>query len=205
MNYHSGMSDEKLIQFYLSGDSNAMATLVELYKDRVYRSIYNMVQNKTAAEEIFQETFICLINEMIAGKTAEQESFLHWATRIAQRICLDHARQPDRACTNDDAQEAVGFASPLAVTSNHHYHESHGKIKSMIDMLPEKQREVIVLNHYGGMGFNEIAETLKCTLSMALDYMKLALNNLCSMMTEKEILLSKPYNLPANRNQSTGN
>lgn len=75
MNNQTRMPDETLIQFYLKGDPNAMATLVELYKDRVYSSIYNIVQDKYAAEEIFQEVFICLINNMIAGKQSEEGNF----------------------------------------------------------------------------------------------------------------------------------
>ena len=57
-------------------------------------------------------------------------------------------------------------------------------------MLPDSQREVMLLNHYGGLSFNEIAETLKCSLSMALDCMKLGLHNLRKMMIEKEIVLN---------------
>lgn len=189
MNNQTSMPDEKLIRFYLSGDPGAMATLVELYKDRVYRSIYNIVQSKHVAEEIFQQVFICLINNMIAGKAAEEGNFLHWANRIAQQLCLDHKRKTSQVIVLDGSADKVDF-SLLAAMPATNYHESHGKIKSMIELLPEKQREVMLLNHYGGLSFNEIAETLKCTLSMALDYMKLALNNLCKMMTEKEIVLT---------------
>jgi len=190
MNYPTSMPDEKLIQFYLNGDPNAMATLVELYKDRVYRSIYNIVQNKHAAEEIFQEVFICLINNMIAGKAAEEGNFLQWATRIAQQLCLDHARKNSHAFILNDTTDKIEFPLPATAMHPGNYHESHGRIKSMIELLPEKQREVMLLNHYGGLSFTETAATMKCTLSMALDYMKLALNNLCKMMTEKEMVLN---------------
>jgi RNA polymerase sigma-70 factor (ECF subfamily) len=54
MNNHAEMSDEKLIQFYLNGSPAALATLVELYKDRIYCSIFAMVQDKYVAEEIFR-------------------------------------------------------------------------------------------------------------------------------------------------------
>jgi RNA polymerase sigma-70 factor (ECF subfamily) len=59
----------------------------------------------------------------------------------------------------------------------------------MIDMLPDAQREVIMLNHYGGMSFVEIANTMKCSLGNTLDTMRFGLNNLRKMMTEKEILV----------------
>jgi RNA polymerase sigma factor (sigma-70 family) len=189
MNCQTSMPDEKLIQFYLNGDPNAMATLVELYKDRVYRSIYNIVQEKHVAEEIFQDVFICLINNMIAGKAAEEGNFLQWATRIAQQLCLEQKRKPTHAIVLNTTAERVDFPVPAAMP-NANYHESHTKIKSMIDLLPDRQREVMLLNHYGGLSFNEIAETMKCSLSLALDCMKLALNNLCKMMTEKEMVLS---------------
>lgn len=189
MNYQTSMPDEKLIQFYLCGDPNAMSTLVELYKDRVYRSIYNIVQDKYVAEEIFQAVFICLINNMIAGKAAEEGNFLQWITRIAQQLCIEYKRKANLAIIFNTTTEKVDFFVPVAMP-NANYHENHGKIKSMIDLLPDRQREVMLLNHYGGLTFNEISETMKCSLSMALDCMKLALNNLCKMMKEKETVLN---------------
>ena len=186
MNYPSGMTDEKLIQFYLNGDPNAMATLVELYKDRVYRSIYNIVQDRHVAEEIFQEVFICLINNMIAGKIAEEGNFLQWATRIAQNLCIENTRKAKLAIIFD---APIHFGVP-ATLPNTNYHESHGKIKSMINLLPDDQREVMLLNHYGGLSFSEIAGVMKCSLSKALDSMKYGLNNLRKMMLEKEIALT---------------
>ncbi len=190
MNHQTSMPDEKLIQFYLNGDPNAMATLVELYKDRVYRSIYNIVQDRHVAEEIFQEVFICLINNMIAGNIAEDGNFLQWATRIAQNLCIEYTRKSKQAIgVNAPAAESINFSVP-ATLPNTNYHESHGKIKSMIDLLPDEQREVMLLNHYGGLGFNEIAGVMKCSLNKALDSMKFGLNNLRKMMLEKEIVLS---------------
>lgn len=189
MNNHNSMTDEKLIQFYLNGDPNAMATLVELYKDRIYRTIYNIVQDKYVAEEIFQEVFICLINNMIAGKSAEEGNFLQWATRIAQNLCIEYSRKSNQPVfINLTIEESINFSIPAALPKSN-YHESHGKIKSMIDLLPENQRQVMLLNHYGGLSFKEIAEVMKCSLNTALDSMKFGLNNLRKMMIEKETVL----------------
>lgn len=189
MNYSFSMPDEKLIQFYLNGDPNAMATLVELYKDRVYRHIYGIVQNKYAAEEIFQQVFICLINNMIAGKSAVEGNFLEQATRIAQQLCVEYKKSNSHAIVINTVTGKVEFPLPAAMPAAN-YHESHGKIKSMIDLLPDDQREVMLLNHYAGLSFAEIADTMKCSMSMALDCMKLALHNLCKMMSEKEVVLN---------------
>jgi RNA polymerase sigma-70 factor (ECF subfamily) len=190
MNHQTGMTDEQLIRFYLNGDPNAMATLVELYKDRVYRSIFNIVQGKHAAEEIFQDVFICLINKMIAGKTAVDGNFLQWATRIAQSLCIEYTRKTKQAVMISSASADKIDFTVTAALPNGNYHASHGKIKSLIDLLPEKQREVLVLNHYGGLSFNEIADVMKCSLNTALDWMKFGLNSLCKMMQEREIALN---------------
>jgi len=193
MNNQFGMPDEKLIQFYLNGDPNAMATLVELYKDRVYGSIYAMVQDRYVAEEIFHNVFISIINNMIAGKSASEGNFLEWAIRIAQDLCMEHSEKTKLATvvnagTYANTGEATDFSVPAALPKTG-YHESHGKIKNMIDMLPDVQREVIVLNHYGGLSFKEIADIMKCSLNTALDMMRFGLNNLQKLMKEKEIVI----------------
>lgn len=187
----NGLTDEKLIQFYLNGDPNAMATLVELYKDRVYRSIYNIVQDKYVAEGIFQEVFICLINNMIAGKFTEEDNFLRQASRIAQNLCIEYSRKSmEPQIAGIQVDETIRFTASAPVIPSSNYHENHGKIKGLIDLLPGKQREVLVLNHYGGLGYKEIAVIMKCTLNTALDNMKYGLTNLRKMMIEKEMALT---------------
>ncbi|MGF2413655.1 RNA polymerase sigma factor [Ferruginibacter sp.] len=194
MNSHTEMSDEKLIQFYLNGNPQALATLVELYKDRIYCSIFTMVQDKYVAEEIFRDVFITIINNLLAGKTAEDGDFLQWATQTAHHLCIEHSRKTklamiiNNSSPADSIEEAINFSVPVSLP-NTIYHDSHGKIKSMIALLPDEQREVIALNHYAGLSFKEIAGIMKCSLTTALDTMKYGLNNLRKLMTEKEIVL----------------
>ncbi len=194
MKYPTEMSDEKLIQFYLNGNPAAMATLVELYKDRIYSSIFSMVQDKYVAEDIFRQVFITIINDLMAGKSMAEENFLQGAIQVAQQLCIEHTRKTmlafivDTEAVEAGTEEAVDFKVPMSLPDTSYY-ESHSKIKSMISMLPDEQREVIALNHYAGLSFNEIADIMKCSLTTALDTMKFGLNNLKKLMSEKEILL----------------
>ncbi len=192
MKNHTEMSDEQLIQFYLNGNPKAMATLVELYKDRIYGSIFFMVHDKLVADEIFKEVFVTIINQLMAGKTAEGGNFLQWAFKISHQLCIEYARKTKTALVIDMNREntaaAVNFSIPAALQHNS-YFESHNKIKSMISMLPDEQREVVALNHYAGLSFKEIAGIMKCSLTVALDFMHTGLNNLCRQMIEKEMLL----------------
>jgi len=193
MNYQNSMPDEQLIRFYLNGNPNAMATLVALYKDRIYSTIFAIVQDKYVAEEIFREVFIRIIDNLLAGKTTEEGNFLQWALRIAQSLCLEHSRksriQVVLPADNDDTITASELAAP-GLLPDQLYYENHDKIKSLIDMLPEEQREVMVLNHYAGLSLKEITGVMKCSLTTALDTMKIGLNNLRKLMTEKEVVIN---------------
>ena len=189
MNYQTNMPDETLIQYYLNSDPNAMATLVELYKDRVYGSIYKMVQDKHAADEIFGKVFSTILNNIMSGKNAEDGNFLRWAIRIAQNLSVEYTRSNKLAVimktTEVNNMSAFSITKYLPYTN---YYENHNKIKSLIDLLPDDQREVLALNHYGELSFKEIADMMKCSLTTALDTMKFGLKNLQKLMLEKETI-----------------
>lgn len=192
MKHYADMPDEQLIKLYLNGNPKAMAALAELYKDRIYSSIYTIVHDKHAAEEIFKQVFVVIINNLIAGKSTEGGSFLQWAQSISHQLCIDYTRKRKTAMViemnrqNSPAECLVDFSViPAQFTTG--YYESHNKIKSMISMLPEQQREVVALNHYAGLSFKEIAGIMKCSLSTALDIMHLGLNNLRKQMMENNV------------------
>jgi len=190
MKYQTNTADEQLIQYFLNGDPKAMATLVALYKDRIYTSIYSLVQDKYQAEEIFQSVFIKIIDNMMAGVTVEEGKFLPWAMRIAHNLCIEHSRAVTSSTTVTAAlptEEVAGNFSVPSISINASTHESHDKIRNLIEMLPEQQREVMALNHYAGLSFKEIADIMKCNLTNALEIMRFGLLNLRKMMTEKEI------------------
>jgi RNA polymerase sigma-70 factor (ECF subfamily) len=190
MRNQTNTADEQLIQYFLNSDPKAMSTLVALYKDRIYTSIYALVQDKYQAEEIFQAVFIKIIDNMMAGNTVEEGKFLPWAMRIAHNLCIEHSRKitnstvPEKAVA--DNLEVNNFSVP-SVTYHVNTFESHDKIRNMIDMLPEQQREVIALNHYAGLSFKEISDIMKFSLTNALETMRFGLLNLRKLMTEKEV------------------
>ena len=59
----------------------------------------------------------------------------------------------------------------------------------MIDLLPEDQREVIIMRHYADLSFKEIAELTNCSINTALGRMRYGLINMRKMMVEKQIAL----------------
>jgi RNA polymerase sigma-70 factor (ECF subfamily) len=56
-------------------------------------------------------------------------------------------------------------------------------------MLPEDQREVVILRHYTGLSFKEIADITNVSINTALGRMRYALINIRKMMGENNINL----------------
>jgi RNA polymerase sigma-70 factor (ECF subfamily) len=67
--------------------------------------------------------------------------------------------------------------------------QSHERVRKMLDLLPEEQREIIVLRHYANLSFKEIAQITDCSINTALGRMRYGLINLRKLMVEKQIAL----------------
>lgn len=189
----NNLSDQQLIHLYMDGDANALATIVMRYKDKIYTSIYLLVKDKYLAEDIFQDVFIRVIDTLKGGRYTDEGKFLPWVMRIAHNMCVDHFRKVKRSPTiktSDDRDifEVLNFSEPGA---DHKMMagQSHDRVRKMVDMLPEDQREVIVLRHYADLSFKEIADLTSCSINTALGRMRYGLINLRKMMTEKQIAL----------------
>ena len=63
-------------------------------------------------------------------------------------------------------------------------------IRKLISQLPEDQREVVILRHYSGLSFKEIADLTDVSINTALGRMRYALINMRKMMEEKKITLT---------------
>ena len=187
------LNDQQIIQMYMSGDANVLSTLVTRYKDKIFTSIYLLVKDRYLAEDIFQDTFIRIIDTIRGGRYTDEGKFLPWAMRIAHNLCVDHFRKVKRNPTiktseDRDIFDVLNFSED-GVDARIMNEQTSDKVRRMIDMLPEDQREVIILRHYADMSFKEIAQLTDCSINTALGRMRYGLLNLRKMMTEKQIAL----------------
>jgi RNA polymerase sigma-70 factor (ECF subfamily) len=191
MNSLNNLSEQELVQLYLKGNTNALSCLISRYKDKIYTSIYLLIKDKYMAEDIFQEVFIRIIDSLKAKGYSNEGKFLPWALRISHNLCVDHFRKVKRTpkITNSDDRdifEVLNFSEPNAETRMIQS-QRHEKVRKMIDLLPEDQREVIILRHYGDLSFKEIASITKCSTNTALGRMRYGLINMRKMTLEKNI------------------
>jgi len=187
------LSDQDLIVLYGKGDEEALSELIHRHKEKLFTSIVLLVRDQYLAEDIFQETFIKIIDTIRSGRYTEKGKFLPWAVRIAHNLCVDHFRRTKRTPvirTGDDRDifNVLSFSDPgaeeIIMTR-----QSHERVRKMLQLLPREQREVIILRHYGGQSFKEIADQTGVSINTALGRMRYGLINLRKMMVEKQICL----------------
>src|SRR6201747_982381 len=145
-------TDHELIRLFTDGNLEALEALILRHKDKLYTSILFLVKDKYLAEDIFQDVFIRIIDTMRSGRYTEEGKFLPWAMRIAHNLCVDYFRKVKRTPaikTSDDRDifEVINFTEEGADVKMMK-RQSHDRVKQMLELLPEDQREVIILRHY---------------------------------------------------------
>jgi len=184
------LCDQQLITLYLNGGEAALAELIKRHKSKVYTSIYLLVKDQALAEDIFQDTFIKVINTLRAGKYNEEGKFLPWMIRIAHNLVIDHFRR-ERRTPIVATQEGFDIFSVIHILDENVEdrmirEQTWSDIRKLIEKLPEEQKEVLIMRHYGDLSFKEIAEITEVSINTALGRMRYALNNLRKMMHAKE-------------------
>ncbi len=186
-------SDQDLIHQYITGEEAGLVELIRRYQSKIYTSIYLLVKDEYLAEDIFQDTFIKVINTLKAGKYNEEGKFLPWVTRIAHNLVIDHFRREKRAPmvnNGDDFDIFEVLGNYDESTEDRMVREqTHKDLKQLIQLLPSEQKEVLIMRHFGDLSFKEIADITDVSINTALGRMRYALNNLRKMMQSKELSL----------------
>ncbi len=186
-------SDETLVKDYLSGKSSALNELIKRHREKVYTSIIIFTKDKYLAEDLFQDTFIKVIDKLKQGKYKEEGKFKPWVMRIAYNICIDNYRKTKRSPKKVNPKDFDIFdIIPMQEESPEDRmieSQSKSKVRKLLDELPENQREVVLLRHYYDFSFKEIAELCGISINTALGRMRYALINLRKVITEKHIQL----------------
>ncbi len=187
------LTDADLIHAFIGGNENAIEPLIYRHKDKIYTAIYMLVKDKYVAEDIFQEAFLKIIKTMRSGKYSEQGKFLPWAIRVAHNLCMDHFRRTrkDIPITLADGRD-ISDVFPLTTDSPADAMErrqTNDSVRRLIELLPEDQREVIVLRMYGDLSFKEIAGITSVSINTALGRMRYGLINLRKMIDDKKMVL----------------
>jgi len=188
------ISDQELIGRYLAGHHPSLERLIRRHKNRVFAYILMIVKDKELSEDLFQDTFIKVINTIRSGAYKEEGKFIQWVMRIAHNLIIDHFRKAKRIPVVENSDDynifdrvriPVESVEEVMITE-----QIHQDVKKLIDYLPKEQREVLVMRHYGDMSFKDIAEVTNVSINTALGRMRYALINLRKLVKDNELILS---------------
>ena len=189
------LNDHALVKAYQNGNEHALATLIQEHKRRVFSAIYMFVRDRYIAEDLFQETFIKVVEKLREGNYHEEGKFLPWVLRIANNKCIDYYRKVKRTpkvkvTTSDgtDIFKYIKFSGDNAEETMVR-EQAYVRVRKLVDMLPEEQKEVLILRHYADLSFKEIAELTGVSINTALGRMRYGLINIRRLMEEKKIAL----------------
>ena len=110
--------------------------------------------------------------------------------RIAHNLVIDHFRKEKRTPTITNSEgfdifDTIGISEESAEDKLLR-DQSHTELRTLIQKLPEEQKEVLIMRHYADLSFKEIADLTGVSINTALGRMRYALNNLRRMMQERE-------------------
>ncbi|NPD46875.1 MULTISPECIES: RNA polymerase sigma factor [unclassified Lentimicrobium] len=188
-------SDKELIRDYLNGRESSLEKIILRHKDKLYAYIFTMVKCHQTTDDIFQDTFIKVINTLKMGTYNEEGKFIHWVTRIAHNLIIDHFRRNNRMPIqsqkdDQDPFERIYLPSP-SVEDLLIEEQIHKDVKALVEELPADQKEVLKMRHYMGMSFKDIADSTDVSINTALGRMRYAIINLRKFASERDIILTR--------------
>ena len=186
-------SDQILLKAYLSGDEAAFEILIRKHKDKVFAFILSKIKNYNLAHDVFQDTFIKVINSLKRGNYNEEGKFVPWVMRIAHNLVIDHFRRQKKtrsiAPTDDfnifdvisnEEKNAEEEMIDDQITSD---------VRKLIEELPEDQKEVLKMRYYKDLSFKEISEITDVSINTALGRMRYAIINLRKLVEKHNVQL----------------
>jgi RNA polymerase sigma-70 factor (ECF subfamily) len=193
MRYKSSTSDQDLIHAYVAGDEGAFNVLLRRHQSKIYGKIYNVVKDSAVAEDVFQDALMKAVVALKSGSYNEEGKFVPWVMRIAHNLCIDYFRNKKKIPITRGTEDY----DPLDyVTDNHLNREESAIRKEMFNtarelmmVLPDEQREIVIMRLYLDMSFKEIAEKLDISINTALGRMRYALLNLRKYADDHHVVI----------------
>ena len=186
-------TDEQLALAYMVGDNKAFDELLTRYKSWVFSSIYDMVNDKLTAEDIFQDVFIRIIVGLRENHYSSKGYFKFWVARITRNALIDHHRRNRLIMTDVNEDNDLNRLKGKDFTDKSEeasivYEQTLDNAVKLMEHLPATQREVVYMKFFENKSFKEIAEQTNVSINTSLGRMRYALINMRRMARQYEVL-----------------
>ena len=172
--------DEEIMLAYGQGDAGAFETLYKRHRGPLYRFMVRALKHRSAAEELFQEVWIRVIESR--SRYAPQARFTTWLYTIAHNLLVDHWRKKGLSLASLDAEDvAVESANPARQAEGR---EALARLLQAIEALPPAQREAFLLHEESGLTVAEIAAATGTNEEAAKSRLRYAMAKLKAVVDE---------------------
>ena len=188
------LPDALLVQDYVAGNEDALASLIKRHESKIYGFIYSKISDRDISNDIFQDTFIKVIRTLKSNSYNEEGKFLPWVMRISHNLIVDHYRKNKKMPMFRETEEFSIFSimtdDSLTIENKIISEQVEMDLKKLIEELPIDQKQVLVMRMYQDMSFKEISETTGVSINTALGRMRYALMNLRKVIDKHQIVLT---------------
>lgn len=187
------MTDETLFNRFKGGDQRAFEVLLARYQGRLFSMIYKSVNNRAAAEDMFQDVFFKIIERRDQFRDAV--SFKAWAYTICRNTCIDGSRKRKRTPKEDSifVDEEKPLEIRLESRGISQYDATSGAehekfVADALKGVPGEQRETFYYKVRGELTFEEIGAVMQCSVNTAKSRMRYVLGHLREVLTKRGYL-----------------
>jgi len=189
--------DRDLISAYIKGNDKAFEVLLMRHKSKIHRFIFLKLKDQDLTEDIFQETFIKVINTFKLGTYNEEGKFLPWAMRIAHNLVIDHFRRTSRVRMISESSSKNSDFNIFDVLKLEDSNveqlivkeELETQMVDLVEFLPDTQRDILKMRLFQDLSFQDISEIQKISINTALGRMRYALINLRKLIEKHDLAI----------------
>ena len=193
----NNIDDRVLVKAYIDGDEKAFEALLKRHKDKIFRFIYMKVRDNALAQDIFQDTFIKVVNTLKAGSYNEEGKFLPWAMRIAHNLVIDFFRKNNKVrlvSESSSMRDDFNVFHTLKLEDENIQDEMtrvelESQMVDLVEHLPDSQRDILKMRIFKEMSFKDIAEKEDISINTALGRMRYALINLRKLIDKHQLVV----------------
>jgi RNA polymerase sigma-70 factor (ECF subfamily) len=152
-------SDEELVQQFCSGESLAFDFLVRRFQDRVFRLACLCLYDEQYAADVAQEVFMRSHKGLRSFRF--RSGVFTWLYRTTRNVCHEYNRRRKSLPLDDklhNAQIDNGATPELSASRD----QTVTRIRELVSVLPQRQREVIILRIFEELSVRETAQTMGC-------------------------------------------
>jgi RNA polymerase sigma-70 factor (ECF subfamily) len=153
-----GAGDEQLMQAVAEGDLDAFEEIVLRYRQHAWSTAYRFLGDAMDAEDVAQEAFLKILEA--SPRYRPTATFRTYLYHVLTRLCIDRIRKNQPALADDLSNVPDSSISPAEQLMER---EQGKQVCEALDTLPPNQKAAIILRHYEGLSYKEIARVLSVT------------------------------------------